>query len=239
MIRIINSFLNRFDYKIEKKYTNKNRSEGYPSYLEAADKLNLDVNDYLNNNMGWPKPKPIVDEILFPLLENIPKPNILELGPGTGRWTRYILEKANQLKAKEYYLIDHAVWMIDFLSNYFKNETIVKVIRNDGLSLPVKDSFFDMAFSEGLFIQLKPGNIYLYAKEFSRVLKPGGYCVFDYYNCDNEEGWDFFVDQSNKKHTYFTFYPDHFIEKIFITSGFLLEKRVTYGKSIFVIFKKK
>ncbi len=60
MKRIINSFLNRFDYKIEKKYINKNKSEGYPSYLEAAGKLNLDVNDFLNNNMGWLKPKPVL-----------------------------------------------------------------------------------------------------------------------------------------------------------------------------------
>ncbi|MDQ3194167.1 MAG: class I SAM-dependent methyltransferase [Bacteroidota bacterium] len=123
-------------------------------------------------------------------------------------------------------MIDYSVWMTDFLSNYFKKESAVTVMKNDGLSLFVKDSFFHIVFAQGVFVELKPGNIYLYAKEFFRVLKPGGFCVFDYYNCENEDGWKFFVDQSNNKNTYFTFYPDDFIEKCLIHQGLYLRKEL-------------
>jgi len=233
----INSILGKFNYKLEKKYSNKAKSEGYPDYLEAANKLNTDVNDYLDN-LGWIKPQPILEEVFYPVLNNISAPIIMELGPGTGRWTRHIVDKAKQLKSKEYYLIDHAAWMVDFLNTYFKNEPILKVLKNNGLSIPLKDSIIDIIFSQGVFIELKPSNIYLYSKEFSRVLQPGGFCVFDYFNCENEEGWNFFIDQSNKGNVYFTYYSDDFIEKVFEISGFRLETKFTFGKSKFVVFKK-
>ena len=71
MKKIINSFLSKFNYKIEKKYSNQSKSEGYPAYLEAANKLSMDVNDYLDNNLGWLKPKPVLEEVFYPVLDNI------------------------------------------------------------------------------------------------------------------------------------------------------------------------
>lgn len=237
-MKVINSFLGKFNYKIEKKYSNKIKSEGYPDYLETATNLNMDVNDYLDSKLGWIKPKPVLEEVFYPVLETISKPVLLELGPGTGRWTRYILEKAKQLKSNEYYLIDHASWMLDFLDTYFKKEPIVRIFKNDGMTIPVENSVIDIVFTQGVFIELKPASIYLYAKEFSRILKPGGYCVLDYFNCDSEEGWNFFVNQSNQGNIFSTYYPDEFINKVFKTTGFELEKRYIYGKSNFVVFKK-
>ncbi len=237
MKKLIGNLLRNLNYKPEKKI-NARRAEGYPEYLKEATKLNIDVNDYLDNNLGWIKPGPVLEDVFFPVLKNIHHPKILELGPGTGRWTREILKKAKELNCCDFVLVDHSQWMIDFLNSYFQNEKIINTYKNNGISLPLKKDEFDIIFSQGVFIELKPSVIYLYSKEFFKVLKPGGFCVFDYFNCESENGWNFFINQSDLGNIHYTYYTDGFIEKVFESSGFNFEIRFTYGKSNFIVFKK-
>lgn len=34
----------------------------------------MDVNDYLDSKLGWIKPKPVLEEVFYPVLETISKP---------------------------------------------------------------------------------------------------------------------------------------------------------------------
>ncbi|MEO8665795.1 MAG: class I SAM-dependent methyltransferase [Ignavibacteria bacterium] len=238
MKKLIGNFLGKLNIEPHKKSSGEAKAEGYPDYLRAANELGLDVNDYLDNNLGWIKPGQVLEEVLYPVMTNLQSPKILELGPGTGRWTRQILKRAKQINSTEFSLADHSQWMIDFLRSYFNNEKIIKAYKNNGISLPFKQNEYDLIFSQGVFIELKPSFIYLYSKEFARVLKPGGYCVFDYFNFDSNDGWEYFIKESDKGNIYYTFYSDEFIDRLFKLAGFILEKRFTYGKAKFVVMKK-
>jgi len=235
---LLNSILKFSGYRLEKIRVKKTNAEGYPQYLEEASALNLDVNDYLDNNKGWIKPLPVLEDTFFPFIKNLNSPSILELGPGTGRWSRYIADFAKKINCREYILVDHSPWFVNFLSEYFKDNDLMKVKQNDGVSLPFFNSSFDVIFSQGVLPELKPPVIYLYAKEFSRVLKTGGICVFDYFTYDSPEGWDYFIKESEKGNLFYTYYTDELIDKIFFQEGFELIQRFTYSKSKFPVYRK-
>lgn len=235
---LINSILKSKGYKIEKIRVKKTNAEGYPKYLEEAAEIGLDVNDYLDAHKGWIKPLPVLEETLFPYIKDLKSPRVMELGPGTGRWSRFIKDHLKTLNCTEYYLVDHSPWFVDFLDKYFSNEKFIKTKQNDGFSLPFENESFDAIFSQGVLLELKLPVIYLYAKEFSRVLTKGGVCVFDYFTYDSEEGWEYFLKASNNGSLFFTYYPDSIIDKIFLQEGFSLVKRFTYGKSKFPVYKK-
>jgi len=234
----INSILKNSGYKLEKIRVKKTNAEGYPEYLEEAAALELDVNEYLDNNKGWIKPLPVLEEVFFPFIKNFNSPVIMELGPGTGRWSRHIAEFAKKINCSEYCLVDHSPWFVNFLSDYFRENVLIKVKQNDGISLPFEKGSFDVIFSQGVLPELKPPVIYLYAKEFSRVLKSGGVCVFDYFTYDSPEGWDYFIKESEKGNLFYTYYTDELIDKIFFQEGFELIQRFTYSKSKFPVYRK-
>lgn len=235
----INSILQSKGYRIEKIRVKKTNAEGYPKYLDEATKIGLDVNDYLDEHKGWIKPLPVLEEALYPFINHLRSPRIMELGPGTGRWSRYIKDHLKTMDCTEYYLVDHSPWFVDFLSKYFSEEKFIKTKQNDGVSLPFENGSFDIIFSQGVLPELKPPVIYLYAKEFSRVLTNGGICVFDYFTYDSEEGWEYFITESEKGNLFYTYYTDSLIDKIFKQEGFELIERFTYGKSKFPVYKKK
>lgn len=214
------------------------RTEGYPEYLKEAEKLNLDVNDYLDDHLGWVKPLPVLEEVVFPYLEKIKPEKILELGPGTGRWTRHIIKKASEIDCSEFDLVDRSQWITDFLKSYFANVNFVHPFKNNGMKLPFSENYFDFIFSQGVFIELKPSFVLNYAKEFSRVLKPGGYCIFDYFDYESDDGWKYFIEESEKGNIYYTFYSDKTIGKIFEPTGFVIKNRFVFGKAKFVVLQK-
>jgi len=229
---ILKGFLGRVPTKDDRL------AEGYPRYLEKASSLGKDLNDFLDEDMGWIKPLPVLEETLFPVFDKFSSPEILELGPGTGRWTRHILKKAKQYNLKRITLVDHSEWMINFLKEYFKDESVIEFVKNNGQSLSFDPGSFDIVFSQGVFIELKPSFIYLYSIELSKVIRQGGYFVFDYFNFDSDEGWNYFIEESHKGNIYYTFYSDNFIQKIFTMAGFELQKKYVYGKAVFAVFRK-
>ncbi|MBK8550269.1 MAG: class I SAM-dependent methyltransferase [Ignavibacteria bacterium] len=242
MKKLINSVLGKFGYQLQRKNRNAkintSNADGYPGYAEAAKKLNMDVNDYEDNTLGWVKSLPVLKEVFFPYLATIQNPGILELGPGTGRWTRHILNEAKSLNFREYILADHSQWMIDFLTSYFRDEPNFTFIKNNGSNLSDVKNNVDIIFAQGVFVALKPAYHYLYSHEFYRILNDGGYCIIDYFNCDSPEGWDYFVNESKKLNLWYTYFTHDFINKTFETAGFTFVKRFTYGKANFVVFRK-
>ena len=103
---------------------------------------------------------------------------VCEIGPGTGRFSRFIVPRIPQ---GQLHLVDHSPWMVRFLQTYFGRQPAVRVHLGDGHSLPfAHGGWIDLVFVAGTIVALKLGTIHLYAREFARVLKPGGVVVFDY-----------------------------------------------------------
>jgi SAM-dependent methyltransferase len=211
------------------------RPEGFPGYLAAARQAALDVNDYEEQRLGWRLPRPTLDEIAFPYLNE--DSAVCEIGPGTGRWSRHILP---QIPRGELHLVDPSPWMVRFLAGYFRQAPNVHAHVNDGQSLPFeRQAWLDLIFSANTFVELKLGVIWLYACDFVRALKPGGYAVVDYVDPTTREGWEHLMTQPSDLAPVYTFHAPQVIDSVFEKAGLTIEKRYQVGKSTFVVAHKK
>jgi len=210
------------------------KAEGFPGYLAEANKRGMDVNDWIEQELKWEKALPILEQTVFPYLRD--DSVVCELGAGTGRHARHI---ASRLRGGELRLVDHSPWSVAFLRNYFQSNPRVSVHLNDGCSLPFRDnSWADLIFSNGTFIELKLGLFYLYSREFWRVLKPGGYCVFDYIDATTPEGWKHLESFSAKYWNCFTYHTPEVVDKVFTSAGFEIVARHQIGKSTYLVVRK-
>jgi SAM-dependent methyltransferase len=210
------------------------RPEGFPAYLEAAVRAGMDVNDYEEQRLGWRLPRPTLDEVVFPYVRQ--DSAVCEIGPGTGRWSRHIVERVPQ---GELHLVDPSPWMVRFLTLYFGTAPNVTVHLNDGQSLPFeRQAWLDLIFSANTFVELKLGMIYLYARDFSRALKPGGYAVVDYVDPMTPEGWEHLTTQPADMAPVYTFHAPQVIDSVFNAAGLQLERRYQVGKSTFVVARR-
>lgn len=207
------------------------RPEGFPGYLEAASRMGMDVNDFEEQQLGWRLPGPTLEAIVFPRLA--PDSVVCEIGPGTGRWSRHIVER---IPRGALYLVDPSPWMVRFLRTYFRKQPNVSAHLSNGQSLPFERSgFMDMIFSANTLVELKLGVIYYYALDFARVLKPGGCVVVDYIDPTTDEGWHHLQTQGLDMAPVYTFHAPEVIDRVFAMAGLTVEGRLQVGKSTFVI----
>lgn len=208
-------------------------AEGFPGYLREADKLGMDVNDWIEERLGWWKALPILEQTTFPYLRD--DSIVCELGVGTGRWSRHIAAK---LVSGELHLCDRSTWIVNFLEKYFQSNPRVHVHLSDGCHLPLPDNSVDLIFSEGTFIELKLGLFYLYSREFFRTLRSGGYAIFDYIDIDTIEGWNYLQTQSKQYWGCFTYHTAEVVDRVFSSADFEIIKRHQIDKSTYLVVRK-
>jgi SAM-dependent methyltransferase len=103
-----------------------------------------------------------------------PETTVLEIGPGGGRWTRYLLD------AKQIYAVDYHQELLDELRSNFPQPKII-AIKNNGSDFPgVPDGEIDFLFSFGTFVHLDLEIIQAYLENMQRLLKPGSVAVIHY-----------------------------------------------------------
>lgn len=208
--------------------------EGFHSYYAAAEKSGVDVNDWIENELHWEPALPTLNEVVFPFLSATSC--VCEIGPGTGRHARHI---ASRIQRGSLHLFDHSRWIQEFLNKYFAAQANVIMHSCKSTTLDMPDQSVDLIFSNGTFIELKLGVIYLLAKQFARVCKPHGKIVFDYIDISTPAGWQHLESQSQKYGGCFTYHYGHTIDKLFANEGFELTKRHQIGKSTYAVFTKK
>ena len=123
----------------------------------------------------------VVKEFLMPHLA--PGIDVLEIGPGQGRWSRYMVENARTLA-----LVDLSANCISVCRRRFADCDGAKLsfFVNDGSSIPLGDSSIDLVWSFGTFVHIELPEIDLYLGEIARVLRPGG--MFVIHHADQSEG---------------------------------------------------
>ncbi len=137
--------------------------------LRALKRSILDPQIY---GLEWGDPEVVAplgfvrDRYLLPYVK--PDHVALEIGPGGGRWTRYMLDFS------KVYIIDFHQELLDQLKKSYRNDNLV-FIKNSGSDFPgVPDNSVDFVFSFGVFVHLDEELIRAYLAEMRRVLKPGG-----------------------------------------------------------------
>lgn len=109
----------------------------------------------------------VVDTFLNPFLGA--DVDVLEIAPGHGRWTEFIVGRSQSLT-----LVDLNESCIDVCRQRFGSHPEISFITNDGRSLPVADASMDLIWSFGSFVHIDPQDVEAYLAEFRRVLRPGG-----------------------------------------------------------------
>ena len=103
-----------------------------------------------------------------------PSATLLEIGPGGGRWTRFMVE------ASKIYAVDRHQELLDELRANCPQPNIV-TIRNNGDDFPgVPDASIDFLFSFGVFVHLELDIIGRYLINMRRLLKPTSNVVIHY-----------------------------------------------------------
>ena len=100
----------------------------------------------------------------------LPAPTILEIAPGFGRWTEFLLPHCSNLIG-----VDVAPKCTEACAQRFADHPEASFFTNDGLSLPmVADSSVDFAFSFDSLVHVEAESLASYLRELARVLKPDG-----------------------------------------------------------------
>jgi SAM-dependent methyltransferase len=108
----------------------------------------------------------------------IPARVVLELGPGEGRWSRYLRALADQL-----ILVDVAQHCVDACRRLFEHDPEVSCHLGDGRSLPmVADQSVDFAFSFDSLVHAEADVLHDYVHELARTLKPDGIAFIHHSN---------------------------------------------------------
>jgi ubiquinone/menaquinone biosynthesis C-methylase UbiE len=114
----------------------------------------------------------IRDHFLLPYVN--PDHTAIEIGPGGGRWTRYLLGFGHL------YGVDYHPELLEELAGNFKAPHL-HLILNNGTDFPgIPDLSVDFLFSFGVFVHLDVEIITAYLKNLRRVLKPTGCATIQY-----------------------------------------------------------
>lgn len=100
----------------------------------------------------------------------LPSGTILEIAPGFGRWTQFLVGQCEKLV-----LVDLSPKCIEACRQRFGEGGHVKYHVNDGQSLDmVEDNSVDFVFSMDSLVHAEPETMAEYVRQLGRKLRPGG-----------------------------------------------------------------
>jgi SAM-dependent methyltransferase len=113
----------------------------------------------------------VVETFLDPYLGS--SVDVLEVGPGFGRWTEFIVARSHSLT-----LVDVSSTCIEACQDRFGDDLPERAfVVNDGRSLPLTDSSLDLIWSFATFVHIDAPDVDAYLAECYRTLRPGGHFV--------------------------------------------------------------
>jgi len=154
------------------KWNKKMWTFGYKKFLE-------DPNSYEFYGEKWGDPekerslKVIKAKFLTPFVNE--NHTALEIGPGGGRWTQYLLN------FKKLYLLDLNKEFFPYLKKRFQNLQNISYHQTNGVDFPeVPKKSIDFLFSFGTFVHLDQEIIIEYLDNMKNILKENSNIVLNY-----------------------------------------------------------
>lgn len=123
----------------------------------------------------------------------LPARSVVEIAPGHGRWTRFLLDQC-----ETYAGFDLAERCTDYCRARFADLVARRPVRfetNDGTSLPgVPDGSVDFVFSFDSLVHVEQTTMEAYLSAIARALRPGGRAFLHHSNFaaigPQSQGWD-------------------------------------------------
>jgi SAM-dependent methyltransferase len=110
---------------------------------------------------------------------------IVEIGPGAGRFSEVLAERARRLL-----LVDVTEEALQRCRERLGDRPGVEYVRTDGASLPgVESGSADVIWSFEAFVHMLPVDVAAYVGEIARVLRPGGVAVIHHAGRPGRGGW--------------------------------------------------
>lgn len=155
-----------------------------PAMIQAAAQAGIYIGDYAEAQWGEVgSAKSMVETLCLPNLQQAS--TILEVGPGTGRYTKLMLEKIPQGKA---HLFELDPYWKNFLGTYFSGDSRVILHSANGYSYEtVASDSVDLYCANAVFVYTRPMLTYRNLMEAVRVVKPNGVIIFDFFDLDETE----------------------------------------------------
>lgn len=101
-----------------------------------------------------------------------PRSTVLEIGPGAGRWTAVLQQRAAKLQ-----VVDLSEKALDLCRTRFVFADNIEYLLGDGHTIAVRSSSVDAVWSFDVFVHINPLDARRYFVEVARILKPGGRAV--------------------------------------------------------------
>jgi ubiquinone/menaquinone biosynthesis C-methylase UbiE len=153
-----------------------------PSIEKNIDKWNEEYGWEVSGDewsQPWGNPNAQWFGSIYPRIQGfLPASTILEIAPGFGRWTEFLLPNCDKLIG-----VDVAPKCVEACTRRFADHPEASFFVNDGHSLPmVADSSVDFAFSFDSLVHVELETLGDYLTELSRVLKPDGVAFLHHSN---------------------------------------------------------
>jgi SAM-dependent methyltransferase len=127
------------------------------------------LGDEWNASPEWKQA--LIDEVLARWIPD--GVTVLEIGPGAGRWSQALAERAPRLV-----LVDVSERPLELCRERFAGEERVRCVISSGGDLPgVEDGSIGAVWSFDVFVHVAPRDQAAYLGEIARVLAPGGLAV--------------------------------------------------------------
>lgn len=114
-----------------------------------------------------------------------PTDRVLELGCGVGRIGRELAPRCQYWQGVD--IAENMLRVAENRTSHLPNVALQQLSKTS-LSMFAADSF-DKAYAVAVLIHLDKEDVFLYLREISRVLRPGGLLYFDAWNLTHEVGW--------------------------------------------------
>lgn len=173
---------------------------------------------------------------IFPrIMSLLPAKNIIEIAPGWGRWTRFLLQYCSTYQG-----FDISEKAIDECRRRFCFDKNAKFFHNNGISLPgVKDNSIDFIFSMDSLVHAEIAAIEPYIEEFSRVLSDSGYGFIHHSNMNEH------TEKTPNKHLRATSVSAEIFQSTCVKNNLICvtQEKVNWGQSetndCFSVFTKE
>jgi ubiquinone/menaquinone biosynthesis C-methylase UbiE len=125
----------------------------------------------------------LVAEVLEPYIPE--GGTILEIGPGAGRWSEVLRDRADKL-----IVVDVAERALELTAERLGGNGNVDYVRSPGSALPgVPDGSVDAVWSFDVFVHIAPRDVADYLTEIARVLRPGSTAVIHHSGARDPRFW--------------------------------------------------